>query len=90
MADPLATTAPLRRLVQLVLGCAVLGLGIGLLLNARLGADGYTMLVSGTNISSGVAFWICNVVVGVVLVLLAWARGQRPGSAPSPSPSSSG
>lgn len=68
-----------RRLTQLVLGCVVLGVGIGLLLNARLGADGYSMLVSGASIASSIAFWICNVALGVVLVLLAWARGRRPG-----------
>ena len=47
-----------RRPAQLVLGCIVLGLGIALLLQARLGADGYTMLVSGIVATSGVAFWI--------------------------------
>lgn len=73
------TVSPYRRLVQLVLGCVVLGAGIALLLAARQGADGYTMLVSGVNISSGVAYWICNSVLGVAMVLVAWLLGVRPG-----------
>jgi len=68
-----------RRPAQLVLGCIVLGLGIALLLQARLGADGYTMLVSGIVATSGVAFWIVNTTCGIVLVLLAMLRRHRPG-----------
>lgn len=69
----------LRRLVQLVVSCVVLGAGVGLLLDARLGSDGYSMFVNGIAISSGRDFWVVNLVVGVVLVLLAWLRGRRPG-----------
>ncbi|MFN8044797.1 MAG: hypothetical protein U0Q08_01890 [Dermatophilaceae bacterium] len=68
-----------RRPLQLVLGCVVLGLGIALLLRARLGADGYTMLVSGLSGATGVAFWIVNTLCGALLVLLALARRHRPG-----------
>ena len=68
-----------RRPLQLVLGCIGLGVGIALLLGARLGADGYTMLVSGLALRTGIAFWIVNTVCGVVLVLLAVVRSHRPG-----------
>ena len=68
-----------RRLGQLLVGCVVLGVGIALLLAARLGADGYTMLVSGTVIASGVEFWVINTVLGLLLVLVALLRGRRPG-----------
>lgn len=68
-----------RRLAQLVVSCAVLGVGVGMLLDARLGSDGYSMFVNGIAISSGQDFWVVNLVVGVVLVLLAWLRGRRPG-----------
>ncbi len=68
-----------RRVVQLVVSCVVLGAGVALLLDARLGSDGYSMFVSGLSIATGVSFWLVNAAVGVVLVLLAWSRGRRPG-----------
>ena len=68
-----------RRLLQLVLSCVVLGIGVALLLDARLGSDGYSMFVSGLSIATDVPFAIANAAVGVALVLLAWARGRRPG-----------
>lgn len=67
------------RLVQLVVSCALLGIGVALLLDARLGSDGYSMLISGASISSAVEFAVVNVVIGVLLVLLAWWRGRKPG-----------
>lgn len=68
-----------RRVVQLVLSCLVLGAGVALLLDARLGSDGYSMLVSGSSIATGVSFGLVNAAIGMVLVLLAWSRGRRPG-----------
>lgn len=65
--------------MRLVVSCAVLGVGVALLLDARLGSDGYSMLVNGLSIASGVDFAAVNVVVGLALVLAAWARGRRPG-----------
>ena len=69
----------LTRVTQLVGSCVVLGVGVALLLDARLGSDGYSMFINGISLTTGVAFWIVNNVVGVVLVLLAWLRGRRPG-----------
>jgi uncharacterized protein len=68
------------RLLRLVVSCVVLGVGVALLLDARLGSDGYSMFVSGLSIATGVSFGLVNAAVGVVLVLLAWARGRRPGT----------
>lgn len=67
------------RLLQLVVSCVVLGAGVALLLDARLGSDGYSMLVSGLSIAAGVSFGLVNAAVGVAFVLLARARGRRPG-----------
>jgi len=50
-----------------------------MLLNARLGSDGFSMFVNGASISSGAEFAVVNVVVSVVLIALGWARGRRPG-----------
>lgn len=68
-----------QRVVRLVLSCVVLGLGVSLLLDARLGSDGYSMFVSGLSIAGGWEFAVVNVLVGLALVLMAWARGRRPG-----------
>jgi len=64
---------------QLLLACTVLGVGVALLLEAALGSDGYSTLVNGLTIVSGLEFWQLNIVVGAVFVGLAWVRGTRPG-----------
>ena len=68
-----------RRTAMLLVGCVVLGVGVALLLAADLGSDGYSTFVNGVAITTGVDFWIVNLVVGVVLVSLAALRKVRPG-----------
>ena len=68
-----------RRTAMLLVGCVVLGIGVALLLAADLGSDGYSTFVNGLAITTGVDFWIVNLVVGVVLVALAALRKVRPG-----------
>ena len=67
------------RYVQLVLACVVLGAGVALLLEASLGSDGYSTLVNGITIASGLPFWLLNILVGAAFIGLAWARGTVPG-----------
>jgi uncharacterized protein len=67
------------RFVQLVASCIVLGIGVGLLLSAALGSDGYSTLINGIAIASSVPFVLVNIGVGAVFVALAWARGIVPG-----------
>lgn len=64
---------------MLVGGCLVLGVGVAMLLSAGLGSDGYSTFVNGLALSLSVPFWVPNLAVGVVLVLLAALRGVRPG-----------
>ncbi|WP_147454014.1 YczE/YyaS/YitT family protein [Tessaracoccus antarcticus] len=64
---------------QLVISCTVLGLGVALLLEAGMGSDGYSTLVSGLTIQTGTPFWLMNIMVGAVFVAIAWARGRKPG-----------
>jgi uncharacterized protein len=64
---------------MLLVGCVVLGVGVALLLAADLGSDGYSTFVNGLTITTGVDFWIVNLVVGVVLVALAMLRKVYPG-----------
>lgn len=68
-----------RRVLMLLLGCIVLGVGVALFLAADLGSDGYSTLVNGISIGTGIDFWIANLAVGVVLVVLAALRRVRPG-----------
>jgi uncharacterized membrane protein YczE len=69
---------PLRLLV-LFGGCLVLGLGVAMLLTANLGSDGYSTLVRGLSLATGLAFWSANLVVGVVFLAVAAWRGVYPG-----------
>jgi uncharacterized membrane protein YczE len=66
-------------MTMLLLGCVVLGVGVGMLLTADLGSDGYSTLVNGFVLSTGLAFWVGNLVVGVAFVAMAAARRVRPG-----------
>jgi uncharacterized protein len=68
-----------RQALLLVGGCLVLGVGVGMLLTADLGSDGYSTLVNGISLALDVSFWIVNLGVGLVLVVAAAARGVRPG-----------
>jgi uncharacterized membrane protein YczE len=68
-----------RRVLQLVLGCVVLGLGVSLLLGPSLGSDGYSTLVNGIAIAADWPFVVANLVVSGAFVTLAALRRVRPG-----------
>ncbi|HEX6150076.1 hypothetical protein [Nocardioides sp.] len=67
------------RLLLLVGGCVVLGIGVALLLTADLGSDGFSTLVNGVSIATGMSFLVANVVVSVAFLALAAARRVVPG-----------
>jgi uncharacterized membrane protein YczE len=69
----------MSQLGRLVVSCVVLGIGVAMLLIASLGSDGYSTMINGFSLALDVPFWAVNLVVGVVLVALAWARGLTPG-----------
>jgi uncharacterized membrane protein YczE len=66
------------RLSLLLVGCVVLGVGVGLLLTADLGSDGYSTLVNGIARSADVPFVVANLAVSAGFLLLAAARGLFP------------
>ncbi len=66
------------RVVQLVVSCAVLGVGVALLLAPALGSDGFSTMVNGLAIALDAPFLLVNVSVGVILVGLAWLKGRAP------------
>lgn len=76
---PTSRADGITRYVQLVVACTVLGVGVAFLLEAALGSDGYSSLVNGLTIATGLPFWSLNLLVGAVLIAMAWARGTRPG-----------
>jgi uncharacterized protein len=65
--------------VQLVGACLILGVGVGLLLLAALGSDGYSTLINGLRLFFDVPFVLVNLVVGVLFVAMARVRAVRPG-----------
>lgn len=67
------------RIGQLLVGSAVLGHGLGLMLNSRLGSDGYSTFINGMALTFGVPFVVGNVVLGSVLLAFTWWRGIRLG-----------
>ena len=64
---------------MLLIGCVILGAGVAMLLAADLGSDGYSTFVNGLTLTTGVDFWIMNLLVGAVLVALAMLRKVIPG-----------
>lgn len=66
-------------MAQLLLSQLVLGLGVALLLDARLGSDGFSMFVNGARLALDVEFLVVNTVVSLLLIAFAWARGLPPG-----------
>lgn len=69
----------LGRLLLLVGGCAVLGAGVALLLTADLGSDGFSTLVNGVALATGLSFWVSNLLVSVAFLSVAALRGVIPG-----------
>ncbi len=67
------------RFLQLFVSCVVLGVGVGLLLRAALGSDGYSTLINGITLALDVPFVVVNCIVGLIFVAVAWSRGLRPG-----------
>ena len=67
------------RFAQVVLGCVVLGIGVAMLLTADLGSDGFSTLVNGVSIGTGIEFWLANTVVAAGFLLLAAVRRVYPG-----------
>jgi uncharacterized membrane protein YczE len=66
------------RLALLVTGCVVLGLGVGLLLTADLGSDGYSTLVNGIAKATDIGFFYSNLAVSAAFLVLAAVRGLLP------------
>lgn len=64
---------------QLLAACVLLGIGVGLILTARLGSDGYSSLINGIVRATDLPYAAVNPAIGLSAVLLAGVRHVRPG-----------
>jgi uncharacterized membrane protein YczE len=64
---------------MVVFGCVVLGTGVAVLLTADLGSDGYSTLVNGVSLGTGMSFWVANLLISLLFLLIAAARRVYPG-----------
>lgn len=71
--------SPPTRTALLFGGAFLLGVGVALTLLADLGSDGYSMLVHGFSIFSGLPFWLANIIMAAVFLALAALRRVIPG-----------
>jgi len=62
-----------------VLGCVVLGTGVATLLTADLGSDGYSTLVNGVSLATGMSFLLANLLISLLFLAMAAARRVFPG-----------
>jgi uncharacterized protein len=79
MIWPMRSTSPPRRAALVVLGCFVLGVGVAMLLTADLGSDGYSTLVNGVSIATGMSFLLANLVISLLFLVVAAMRKVFPG-----------
>jgi uncharacterized membrane protein YczE len=70
--------SPLR-VATVVLGCVVLGTGVAMLLTADLGSDGYSTLVNGISLATGMSFLTANLLISVLFLAVAAVRRVLPG-----------
>jgi uncharacterized protein len=77
--QPMTSPYPPRRVALVVLGCVVLGVGVAMLLTADLGSDGYSTLVNGVSIATGMSFLLANVLISVLFLVVAALRKVLPG-----------
>ncbi len=69
----------LNRLVRLVIGLVLFGAGCGVMVQAGIGLDPWTVFAQGLSIQTGVGIgWITNI-VGFLVLLLWIPLRQRPG-----------
>ena len=76
-----------RRGAQLVVGCVTVGIGLAVLVRCGLGLDPYRSLLAGIGRLTRLSFGTTNIVVGLLLVTLAWWPGHvrpRVGTAAQP------
>lgn len=68
-----------RRVLQLLIGLVLFGIGVALMVQAAIGLDPWTVLAQGISIHTGIGIgWLANI-IGVFVLLLWIPLRQRPG-----------
>ena len=78
-ARPAAWTPPRARLLRFLGGLAICVVGVFLSLRAGLGLSPWDVLHAGTSEQSGLSFGTVVIAVGLLVLLVSWALGVRPG-----------
>lgn len=68
-----------RRILQLVVGVILYGVGVGLMVRAGLGVTPWDVLAQGLSLRTGLSFGLVTVIVGAVVLLLWIPIRQKPG-----------
>lgn len=71
--------SPLRDWTQLLIGLAVYGVAIALMIRANLGLGPWDAFHVGLHLLTGMSIGVASIVVGLVIVAGTWASGRRPG-----------
>jgi uncharacterized protein len=67
------------RVASLLLGLALFGFAIVLILESKLGLSPWDVMNQGISRHSPLSFGVANIVVGLLVLLLAWSLGGPPG-----------
>lgn len=77
---PPSVRGPLSaRSASLLFGLFLCSLGIVLLLESRLGLSPWDVLHQGIERTTPLSFGVANIIVGVIVLFVAWVMGSRPG-----------
>lgn len=66
------------RIGWLVGSCVVLSVGVALLLGSRLGSDGWSTMLNGLYLTSGLPFVVVSLAASALFIGIAWVKGLRP------------
>lgn len=80
LKDPMSTTlTTTRRIVQLMIGLFLYGIGIALMLRAEVGVSPWDVLSQGIMLQSGIPFGTVTIIISIVVLLLWIPIRQKPG-----------
>lgn len=79
MRDRWFSLAVLRRLPGLLLGLAIFGAGIGLMVQSDLGLGPWEAFHQGISKKTGIDIGTVSILLGIPILLLWWPLGERPG-----------
>jgi uncharacterized membrane protein YczE len=65
---------------MVVVGCVLLGTGVAMLLTADVGSDGFSTLVNGVALASGLSFFVANLLISLAFLGVAALRRVFPGA----------